>query len=138
MNTSKICAEIAAERNAHEVTLFGELIGVQDLSYGTPKGELAYLAFDLRVDGEYLSYDEFLPLMERFEVPTVPIAYRGPFDYEKIKALSEGQSMIAEHVREGVVIRPSTERRDNELGRVILKSVGEGYLTRKGETTEYE
>ena len=43
----------------------------------------------------------------------------------------------AAHIREGVVIRPRTERHDDRTGRVILKSVSGDYLTRKGDTTEF-
>ena len=40
-------------------------------------------------------------------------------------------------IREGIVIRPLDERYEDELGRVMLKSVSEAYKLRKGETTEY-
>ena len=38
------------------------------------------------------------------------------------------------HVREGAVVRPRVERRDDRVGRVQLKSVSEKYLLRDGGT----
>ncbi len=48
-------------------------------------------------------------------------------------SLAEGPTTIggAKHVREGWVIKPAVERRDNRIGRVILKMHSEGFLTRK-------
>jgi hypothetical protein len=38
-----------------------------------------------------------------------------------------------------VVVRPVIERRDSELGRVILKVISPAYLTKRGdEGTEFE
>lgn len=37
----------------------------------------------------------------------------------------------ADHVREGCVVRPAAERRDDRAGRVVLKLIGRDYLTRK-------
>jgi len=37
-------------------------------------------------------------------------------------------------MREGVVVTAARERQDDILGRVILKSVSEDYLLRKGGT----
>lgn len=38
------------------------------------------------------------------------------------------------NIREGIVIKPIFERVDFSLGRVVLKSVSEEYLLRKGGT----
>ena len=52
---------------------------------------------------------------------------------------TDGKTVIGNeiHIREGVVNTPLVERRDNALGRVILKSVSANYLLRKGESTEF-
>ena len=62
----------------------------------------------------------------------VPIIYKGPWKPE-LRSLAEGPSTVpgANHVREGIVIKPVIERWDERIGRVILKLHGEGYLTRK-------
>jgi hypothetical protein len=53
-----------------------------------------------------------------------------PFDLEAILRHAEGNSLIpgANHIREGVVIRPLKERTHLEIDRVNLKVVGNGYL----------
>jgi hypothetical protein len=52
---------------------------------------------------------------------------------------TDGRTVVGSgaHLREGVVIVPLAERRDDQIGRVILKSVSGDYLTRKGEATEF-
>ena len=72
------------------------------------------------------------------DVPTVPVIYQGPWNWETCKELAEGPSLVAatrgaQHVREGWVLRmPTQERTAPRLGRVIMKLVGEGYNLRKG------
>jgi hypothetical protein len=56
---------------------------------------------------------------------------RGPWQESLTETLCEGKSLIASHTREGFVAKPSKERYHHSLGRVILKSVGQGYLLRK-------
>jgi RNA ligase (TIGR02306 family) len=131
---------LALELGAREVTLFGETVGVQDLRYGFPPGELGANFFDLRVDGRYVDADVLTSQLTRPEValPQVPVLHVGPYDPELVRFLAEGRSTLADHVREGVVVRPARERRDDRVGRVILKHVGEGYLTRRGDATEFE
>jgi len=140
IEAARICAEIASERGASEVSIFGETFGsgIQDLTYGLVNGDLNIRLFDIRVDGNYIDYADFVAITERYGLPTVPVLYEGPYDYAKLSELSEGKSTIAEHVREGVVVRPVCERQNPETGRTILKFVGAGYLTRKGDVTEYE
>jgi len=58
----------------------------------------------------------------------VPLLYRGPFDEEKAIELALGDSLLADHMREGVVVKPVVERQDPELGRVLLKIVSPRYL----------
>lgn len=47
---------------------------------------------------------------------------------------AEGASVLARGacIREGFVVRPTRERFDERIGRVIAKLVGETYHTRKG------
>lgn len=59
----------------------------------------------------------------------------GPTDAEahELRDWSNGKSILGAGycVREGIVIRPEHERHHTMLGRVILKLVGEDYMTRK-------
>ncbi|KKM04790.1 hypothetical protein LCGC14_1760790, partial [marine sediment metagenome] len=54
------------------------------------------------------------------------------FDEEMARKFAEENSSItdAKHYREGVVIRPVVERRNDAVGRVILKIVGNRYLSK--------
>lgn len=112
------------------VILFGEIFGagVQSLNYGQKKTK-GFRAFDIYVDGRYLSYDDFEGSCDRYGVQFAPLVYRGPFSLSKIKEISNGKTTMpgADHVREGVVVRPAVERRDPALGRVVLKFVGSDY-----------
>ena len=61
----------------------------------------------------------------------VPIvAAEMPFDLDAVLALAEGSTLIrgANHVREGIVVKPMHERTDPEVGRVCLKVVSNAYL----------
>ena len=113
-----------------QVILFGEVFGdrIQNLDYGH-KGKLGFRAFDLFVDGNYLDYEDFKDTCDLYGVKTVPEVMVGvSFDLKVVKGLSSGKSAIADHMREGVVVRPMAERRDPMLGRVVLKYVSDEYL----------
>lgn len=123
-----------AERLSYfpRLVFFGEVFGkVQDLHYGI--AGVALRIFDV-FDGDagrYLDHDAAQEAAERCGLPWVPMLYRGPWAPERVAEWAEGQSTIADHVREGFVVKPIKER-VSHMGRVILKMHGEGYLTRKG------
>lgn len=122
------------------VILYGETYGrVQNLNYGIPK-QIAFRAFDLYIDGKFLNWEEFVKTCEEFGIPTVPLVYRGPFDMEKIKEISDGKTLIGgDHIREGVVVKPVIERTHPKVGRVILKRKSDSYMLGKfseGDTTD--
>jgi RNA ligase (TIGR02306 family) len=123
-----------AATGLREVTLFGEVLGVQDLKYGYVFGKIGFRAFDLYTLAGFADYDDFVAFCETYGIPRVPELYRGPFDKATMLAHTTGRSTIAEHMREGIVIRPVHEREVMDLGRVVLKSVSGDYLTRKGGT----
>ena len=121
--------------------ILGELHGpgVQDLHYGLK--EKKFRVFDVYLgapgEGRFLNYDEMLSFIQGHFEP-VPQVHRGPYRKSEAAEVSQGQSLIASHIREGVVIKPTTEREDLFLGRVILKSKADKYLLRKGNPTEFE
>jgi RNA ligase (TIGR02306 family) len=125
------------------VYFLGEIFGpVQDLKYGFTKPQ--FRVFDIYVGqpghGHYMDYDKKVEFCQVMGLQMVPILYRGPFSKEKIEELTTGKETVSGmsvHLREGVVITPSTERTNQWIGRVILKSVSEDYLLRKGEATEF-
>ena len=121
-------------KTCSDIAVYGEIYGpVQDLKYGSPD-KVKFVAFDAMDTrtGKFLNYQDFEVLMKRLDLPTAPLLYRGPWT-EDCRALAEGKTTMpnADHVREGIVIRPTTEVSHPRLGRKILKLVGEGYLTRK-------
>ena len=131
--------------------ILGEIFGagVQDLTYGSmPK---TFRVFDIYVGapgkGTYLNGPQVNDIVIEMnkvangtvQIEYVPELYRGPFDKEVLAEYTDGKETASgteAHMREGVVIRPVVERRDDDIGRVILKSVSEKYLLRK-DATEY-
>lgn len=147
-------SRIAEIFNGWKVALYGEVYGagVQDLTYGgSAKNSVpGYALFDIRIefpDGErrWLDSHEVTGLVAAFAldlpIQCVPTLYTGPFDMDKVWELASGPETVSgssTHIREGVVIRPASERRSEALGgRAILKAVSEDYLLRKNGT-EYE
>jgi RNA ligase (TIGR02306 family) len=119
------------------IALYGEAFGqVQDLKYGRDDHALVLFdALDIRTR-RFLDYDDFRRLADALDLPTTPELYRGPWSADRwpeFKAMAEGATIIGDgrHTREGWVLRTTRERYDNRLGRVQMKLVGEGYLTRK-------
>ncbi len=117
------------------IVLYGEVYGsgIQDLDYGLAKDEQRVLFFDVydTRSGLWWDYDRFHIFCKANDLPTAPELYRGPFDLAHAYKLAEGQSTIAPHVREGIVIKPPVESWNQEIGRRFLKLPGEGYLLRK-------
>jgi RNA ligase (TIGR02306 family) len=140
--------------------VYGEIFGnIQDLKYGMSKSE-ALRVFDIWTGTRFLSCPERRAAMvdamiisrwellkrawircfvmnvphtqENWEDYYVPILYTGPYRRDVIEQLMNGVSMIpgADHVREGIVIKPFTEIWDQHIGRLVLKAVSPDYLER--------
>ncbi|HPW22295.1 MAG TPA: RNA ligase (ATP) [Vicinamibacterales bacterium] len=119
--------------NHKQAILYGEVFGrgVQSLQYG--QVGLAFMAFDLLLDGKYCNHQQFANLCERFDVPVVPLMDLGPFSMDAVRACAGGSTAIGgDHIREGVVVRPTKERTDPKVGRVVLKYISDDYLLSKG------
>lgn len=117
-----------------EYTLYGEVYGwVQDLRYGTKPGELRFAAFDILAEGGWLDAHDACANAHDHAIPWVPTIEKAMrFDKDVLLSLAEGNSLIegANHVREGIVVKPINERTHTEIGRVCLKIVGNGYLNK--------
>ena len=112
-----------------DAVLYGEVFGsVQSLKYGAGPGETFFRAFDVLSNGVWLEYRDWSA--DIAEENRVPVVYEGPFDFDKLMKFSDGISLIpgANHMREGIVVRPIPERTDPHQGRVHLKMVGNSYL----------
>ena len=124
--------------NQEPIYLLGEVFGtgVQDLKYGEMKP--AFRLFDVYVgqpgQGRYMNVDEKIQLAKTLNVVMVPELYRGPFNMAKMEELRDGMDFSGSNIREGIVIVPVKERRNDEIGRVQLKFVSPAYSLRKGGT----
>lgn len=127
-NTDMQSAAIQAD-----VGIFGEVYGnVPDMKYDGRSDQRGLRLFDaMRVSTRtYMDHDEFVDVAKALDLSTAPVLYRGPWTRD-LRALAEGNSTFAGHVREGLVVKPVHERFDETVGRVILKLHGEGYHLRK-------
>lgn len=122
--------QIAKDYGLHRIPegfiLRGEIYGkgIQDLTYATHKP--LFVAFDLQ---DYHSrvfqhHDEMVATCKMLCIPTVPELYRGDIKDMPVD-LAEGPSALADHVREGIVIRGGDRK---------LKVVGQGFKLRKEQT----
>lgn len=129
------------------VYICGEIFGpgVQDgFGYGVSNNDTGFRIFDIafgeRGNIKYLDYNLLSKICKDYEMPIVPLLYVGPFTKGILKACTSGRERVSGqqlHMREGCVVKPLKEREDPRFGRVILKSVSEEYLLRKGKVTEY-
>ena len=122
-------------------TVYGEIYGMQDLRYGLSNGNTRLAVFDImQQGGQFLgglgSRNTFpqLPWVPQLGVVTneKPLQENIKFNFEYLKQLSDGPSLVpgANHLREGIVVKPLIERTDPKIGRVQLKMVSNDYLSR--------
>ena len=127
-----ICANMRGE-------VYGSGIanGNKELRYGRETPD--WVCFDIQVNDKYLDWDVLVELCNRFNLPLVPVIYRGQFDWTKLEQLSSGETIIGNsaHFREGICVRPIPERQDTKLGRVHLKIVSGEYLASKANRGQH-
>lgn len=121
--------------------VYGEIFGkykgkgIQDLTYGAE--DTALIIFDVKIDGEFLSYPEMAFFCQDLGLPAAPILYKGEYSPELLE-LRKGKSLLDDRqIREGIVVKPLREEHHRKLGRKVLKAISEDYLTRKNGT-EYQ
>lgn len=122
-----------------DAILYAEVIGVQDLKYGRSFGSPGLAVFDFSWGGQFHPFHIAKHYASAFDLPVVTTLHEGPFDIDQAFGLAEGKTTMhgCDHVREGVVVRPISERWDDSVGRVILKIIGNGYAMRKGGTEHH-
>ena len=137
------------EKRQAPVVVYGELLGpgIQKNIYKFKKNRV--MVFDMRVNMEWIDVEDFtnqlgnlasvyykttMALNDEGNRGHVPILFKGKLrewlDGKTIKEASNGQSVLAPILREGIVIRPVTERRDENFGRVIIKQRSPEYLAK--------
>lgn len=124
-----------------DYTLYGEIYGATTTGKALQKGYRysktgPYVRFfDVAYKREYLNHVEAYHLLDRWELPRVPVLYGGKWSMDLISELGNQMSKIDEYtLMEGMVIRPIRERKHKHLGRVILKALSPAYLVQQGRT----
>lgn len=115
--------------------VYGEIYGAgiqKGYEYGL-RDHRAFCAYDVQKDGQWLSHVELAQFCAMRGLDMVPTLYFGPYTKEALESATNGPSTLCEAtqqpVREGCVVRPIKEREAPGLGRVVLKSVSEAFLT---------
>lgn len=120
-------------RSRPGMAVYGEIYGyVQKLRYGASRKEVRFAAFDLLNKGEWL--DNNIARIVAAKIPWVPLVNELiKFNQEYILEEAEKDSLVpgANHLREGVVVKPFQERSHPSIGRVNLKAISVRYLTQK-------
>jgi RNA ligase (TIGR02306 family) len=146
----KVARELDIENKLRSVSkniaIQGELIGegIQDNRLRL-RGQTVRIFNAFDIDSfEYLPYQDFVDLMEKLDLPMVPIMetdYKLENDIEAIVKKATVKSMICKDVwAEGIVIRPHLEKIDLLLsiesfntGRVSFKAINPEFLLKYGE-----
>jgi RNA ligase (TIGR02306 family) len=126
----------------HAATLRGEVIGpsVQGNLYGLK--ERTILFFEVEIDGKSIEAEQALALIAAVGLKHVPVLASGQslrafLDDRSVQQASTGKTAVPgvsnpDMLREGIVIRPITEMRDESFGRVIIKQRSPAYLEWSG------
>lgn len=127
-----------AAARGHDVAVQGEVIGpgVQQNKYGLKELVLrVFNVFDVSAY-RYLDHTDMLSAVEELGLEVVPplgtlVLAHG---VDQLVALSEGTSVLNSKVqREGIVLRPLREVRDDYLGRLSFKAINPKFLLKYDE-----
>jgi Rnl2 family RNA ligase len=135
---SKLIEVFGAYGFSGGVVVYGEVVGTsvqKGIKYAAD-GEVVFRAFDIRVAGNFVSYDLFVELCDKVGLPRVPEIWRGEPSQEAFDALLEKPSTEASKngitndpsiVGEGVVIRSNPLLRDVFGDWLIIKHKSKKY-----------
>lgn len=130
----------ALEESGGNYAIQGEVIGpgIQKNKYGLKSPELKiFSVYDIS-EGRYLSIYSMRSFLRRLgfdEFNLVPCLGSITLDHsiDELVDLSEGQSSLFQTQREGIVLRPTKEQNDIELGRLSFKVINPKFLLKHGE-----
>jgi len=122
--TDKLARELGAE-----IIFYGEWFG-----RGVQKGvkyfeaEKGFRIFDVRINEEFVGWDEVVRLAGIIDLPLVPLLYRGVPSQEVFDELRLRSSTVAHengvgsegNLAEGIVIKPTTMHRNHEGGEWVM------------------
>ncbi len=126
-------------RQRPSLAIQGEIVGP-----GIQKNRLALKEIELRVfnvydcaTASYLGHDDARQVLAAWELPAVEVLETGEsFSHtqESLLALAEGFYAGTQNEREGLVVRPKTERHSEALaGRLSLKAISNRFLLKGGD-----
>ncbi|MFA6336284.1 MAG: RNA ligase family protein [Bacteroidales bacterium] len=132
-----------------DIAIFGEIFGMtKGFKYGFDSSNLQLRLFDAYniKTNQFLDFDKLQEIVDNIDDwythklgPTYPSLLLVPIISittwcgltEEIKNMAEGNSKLANHVKEGFVVGTFNEMYDLHIGRLKLKYHGEGFLTNK-------
>lgn len=104
-----------------EVVLYGEGYGAKIQNGGDYRPDNAFIMFDVKVNGTFLSRDAVEMVAAYFGVESVPVVLTGTIEEGVEFVKKRPASTIGTAKMEGLVGRPSVELLDRAGGRVIVK-----------------
>ena len=124
----------------HEFMIYGEdIYGVHSIEYNPVKPQNTFMAFALYnpITRMFLGWDTFESMMEGWDIPTVPVIFRGKFNstIELNNFLTHEHGMpssLGGH-REGMVIRTASTFHLTSFGHVVCKSVRPDHVQQDAE-----
>jgi RNA ligase (TIGR02306 family) len=133
-----IAEQILNDYSAHQVLIRSEMTGpsIQGNIYKLPK--VSTFTFDIQVNGRYLDAEEFIFVTSKYNIKTAPIISVGKtlrewLNGRTVVQASSGKSMLYDTLREGIVIKPMSERYSEHLkGRMFVKQRDPVYLDKTG------
>lgn len=139
-----VYGKIAKKYNLAEIIpegyiLYGEIYGPgiqKNFEYGLKEIDVKF--FDVKYEGRYLNYLEFVQFCRDRNLPIVPLLYSGAFDNNILKECTEGKSSVdIKTIKEGCVVKSQIEENDPRIGRKILKSINPEYDLIKDKTEHH-
>jgi RNA ligase (TIGR02306 family) len=131
----RMFSDLSGHEAVHALTLRGEVLGpgVQNNIYDLKDHEVRI--FDVEINQQPVAAARFLDLAAKYGLNAVPVlaldmTLRDWLGGKTLKAASNGKSSLADRLREGVVIKPMTERYEEEIGRVFIKQRSPEYLAK--------
>jgi len=115
------------------IAIQGELLGpgVQGNKYKLSDHDLfVFNVYDID-KSEYVNLDEMIKVVGLLGMKMVPMVGEITLDnttVEQMVEMAAGKSALCETKREGIVLRPFEEERDDELGRLSIKVINPGFL----------
>lgn len=113
--------------------IYGEVCGLAakggiKFNYGLPEYQKRkFIAFDIRrPDRTFINQEEVISICKQFGVEFAPVVYSGKYSPD-IFSFASGKSLLGNHIKEGIVVRPTIECQTPTFERMIFKVVNPEY-----------